>query len=100
MSGTTGNFLSEALAFVPGGIGERAVPRKFCQRNGPIIYLHLPILHSVLGTTTPQDPTTSLLIGAKSPNGEVSDIPQPAKIKVEHQFIATLIDMDGRRWCL
>ena len=68
--------------------------------TGLLIYPTLPILHSVLGTTTPQDPTTSLLIGAKSPNGEVSDIPQPEKIKVEHQFIATLIDMNSRRWCL
>ena len=43
-----------------------------------------PILHSVFGTTTPHDPTTSLLIGPRSPKGEVSDIPQPlSKKKVE-----------------
>ena len=43
-----------------------------------------PILHSVFGTTTPHDPTTSLLIGPRSPKGEVSDIPQPlGKKKVE-----------------
>ena len=38
----------------------------------------------MFGTTTPHDPTTSLLIGPRSPKGEVSDIPQPlSKKKVE-----------------
>ena len=35
----------------------------------------LPILHSVLGTTTPQDPTAILSTRDINPIGEVSDIP-------------------------
>ena len=40
-----------------------------------IFFLSLPILHSVLGTTTPQDPTAILSTRDINPIGEVSDIP-------------------------